>query len=177
MDPLAESFVFLLARHERQIASYVVTLVPQASDAEDVLQEAKVVMWRNFASFEIGTNFVAWARRVAFNQILTMRKKRQRDRLWFSEEFLQTVADETDRASDDLEERRKRLDDCINKLQPEHRRILNLRYQQGSSIEDLAAQVGRTVAALYRLLSRLRSSLHACVGKSGSLEVADGPAV
>ena len=84
------------------------------------------------------------------------------------------MADESERGSDHLEEQRRRLDDCIGNLQPDHREVLRLRYQQGLSIDDLASEVGRTVAALYRLLSRLRSSLHACVGKTGSIEDAHG---
>ena len=56
----AEEFVFLLARHERLLGAYVMTMVPHPADADDILQEAKVVMWRNFAKFERGTNFIGW---------------------------------------------------------------------------------------------------------------------
>jgi RNA polymerase sigma-70 factor (ECF subfamily) len=69
----AEEFVFLLARHERLLGAYVMTMVPHPQDADDILQEAKVVMWRNFTKFEPGTNFGAWARKVAFHQVLAYR--------------------------------------------------------------------------------------------------------
>jgi RNA polymerase sigma-70 factor (ECF subfamily) len=160
----AETFVFLLARHERQVASYVLTLVPSAADADDILQEAKLTMWRCFGEFTPGTNFAAWARKVAFNQILSWRRRKQRDPLQFSEEFLNAVADEAERGSERLEERGRRLEDCIGRLQPEHRRILSLRYQEGLGIDDLAGRVNRTVAAVYRALSRIRAHLHDCVG-------------
>ena len=64
MPDRAEEFVFLLARHERLLGAYVMTMVPHPQDADDILQEAKVVMWRSFAKFELGTNFGAWARKV-----------------------------------------------------------------------------------------------------------------
>lgn len=82
----AEEFVFLLARHERLLGAYVMTMVPHPQDADDILQEAKVVMWRNFGKFELGTNFGAWARKVAFHQVLAYRKRKHRDRLDFSED-------------------------------------------------------------------------------------------
>ena len=92
----AEEFVFLLARHERPLGAYVMTMVPHAQDADDILQEAKVIMWRNFARFESGTNFGAWARKIAFHQVLAFRKRKHRDRLDFSQEFLKVVADEVE---------------------------------------------------------------------------------
>jgi RNA polymerase sigma-70 factor (ECF subfamily) len=168
----AESFVFLLARHERLISSYVLTLVPQVADAEDILQQTKVVMWRQFAQFTPGTNFLAWARKIAFHQILSHRRKRRRDPLQFSDAFLSAVAEEHERATDTLVERERRLAACVDKLQPEHREILELRYGDGVGVEALATRVNRTVAAVYRVLSRIRAHLHACVAQT---EPGEGP--
>jgi RNA polymerase sigma-70 factor (ECF subfamily) len=162
----AEEFVFLLARHERQLGAYVMTMVPAAHDADDILQEAKVVMWRNFASFELGTNFGAWARRIAFNQVLAQRKRRQRDRLDFSESFLRTVADEAETQADRLETRERLLQECVAKLPADHREALYLRYHENLDLDAMAARLDRTVGALYRLLSRIRFVLHECVSKS-----------
>ncbi len=164
-DP-AEEFVFLLARHERLLGAYVMTMVPHPQDADDILQEAKVVMWRHFSKFEPGTNFGAWARKVAFHQVLAYRKRKHRDRLDFSEEFLRTVADEAEASADRLEQRERLLHDCIGKLPADHRDALHLRYHEGRSLEDMAARLDRTVGALYRLLRRVRQVLHECVTKS-----------
>jgi RNA polymerase sigma-70 factor (ECF subfamily) len=162
----AEEFVFLLARHERLLGAYVMTMVPHPQDADDILQEAKVVMWRNFSKFELGTNFGAWARKVAFHQVLAYRKRKHRDRLDFSEDFLRTVSDEVEQSADRLEQRERILHDCVAKLPPDHRDALHLRYQEGLSLEDMAARLERTVGALYRLLSRVRHVLHECVTKN-----------
>jgi RNA polymerase sigma-70 factor (ECF subfamily) len=162
----AEEFVFLLARHERPLGAYVMTMVPHPQDADDILQEAKVVMWRNFSKFEPGTNFGAWARKIAFHQVLAHRKRKQRDRLDFSEEFLGAVASEAETSAEHLERRARLLHDCLAKLPAEHRDVLHHRYHEGLSIEDMAAKSSRTVCALYRLLSRVRQALHECVTKS-----------
>lgn len=164
-DP-AEEFVFLLARHERPLGAYVMTMVPHAQDADDILQEAKVIMWRNFSKFEPGTNFGAWARKIAFHQVLAHRKRKQRDRLDFSEDFLRAVSEEVDRNADRLEQREKLLHDCLAKLPADHRETLYLRYHEGLTVEEMAPRMDRTVCALYRLLSRVRQTLHECVTKS-----------
>ncbi|MGB8168242.1 MAG: sigma-70 family RNA polymerase sigma factor [Chthoniobacteraceae bacterium] len=162
----AEEFVFLLARHERLLGAYVMTMVPHPADADDILQEAKVVMWRHFAKFETGTNFGAWARKIAFHQVLAHRKRKQRDRLDFSEDFLRTVSEEVEASADHLERRAQVLHDCIARLPAEHRDALHLRYHENLSLEDMAARLSRTVGALYRLLSRVRHVLHECVTKN-----------
>jgi RNA polymerase sigma-70 factor (ECF subfamily) len=159
----AEEFVFQLARHERLLAAYVLALVPHAQDADDILQETKVVMWRHFAQFQPGTNFAAWARKIAFHRVLAFRKRRQRDRLEFSDEFLAAVAAEHESATEQLERRDRALQDCLDRLPAAHREVIQLRYQEALPLEAMAARLGRTVAALYRQLSRLRRVLHDCV--------------
>lgn len=162
----AEEFVFLLARHERALGAYVMTMVPHPQDADDILQEAKVVMWRHFSSYQSGTNFGAWARKIAFHQVLAHRKRKQRDRLDFSEEFLRSVADESERNSAVLEQRDRVLHDCVEKLPPDHREVLHLRYHEGLALEEMERRLGRTVCATYRLLSRIRQVLHDCVSRT-----------
>lgn len=162
----AENFVALLARHERLLGAYVMTMVPQPADADDILQESKVVMWRAFDQFEPGTNFAAWARKICFHQVLAYRKRRHRDRLDFSEVFLHAVADEMEHASDHLAERERALQGCLAKLIPDHRQVLELRYLQGLELEAMANRLNRTTTALYRLLSRIRQSLHGCITQS-----------
>src|SRR5262249_34859663 len=80
-----ELFIRLLGQSHRSLHLYVMSLVPNRNDAEDILQQTNLVLWREFHQFEPGTNFTAWACRVAFNQVLAWRKRRQRDRLVFSE--------------------------------------------------------------------------------------------
>jgi RNA polymerase sigma-70 factor (ECF subfamily) len=161
-----DEFVQLLAQNQRRLFVYVHTLVPHHADAEEVLQNTNLVLWREFGTFETGTNFAAWACRVALNQVLAWRKKRQRDRLQFSDELLTTVAAEASEADEALEERSRALAGCVEKLPAEQRELIRLRYAEDSAIEAVAAKVRRTVEATYRALSRVRHSLHECVSRT-----------
>lgn len=160
-----EEFVRLLGQNQRRIFQYVLSLIPKWGDAEEIVQETNLVLWREFGQFQSGTNFTAWACKVAFHQVLAWRKRRQRDRLEFSVEFLEAIAEEADSCADLLEERAQLLSGCIDKLPPQHRDLLRLRYTEGQSIEAIAAKVGRTLDAVYRVLSRIRHALHDCVSK------------
>jgi RNA polymerase sigma-70 factor, ECF subfamily len=161
-----EEFVRLLGQNQRRVFLYVMCLVPNRNEAEEVVQETNLVLWREFANFQSGTNFAAWACRVAFNQVLAWRKRRQRDRLEFSDAFLGAVAEQAADDLDRLEERSQILAGCVEKLQPEQRDLVERRYTHGQAIEQIAGQCGRTVEAVYRALSRIRHALHECVTRT-----------
>jgi RNA polymerase sigma-70 factor (ECF subfamily) len=161
-----DEFVRLLGQNQRRVFLYVMSLVPNWNDAEEVLQNTNLVLWREFGQFQSGTNFTAWACKVAYHQVLAWRKKRQRDRLEFSDAFVDAVAAEAAAKSDALEERSKVLAGCIEKLPAGHRDLLRLRYSEGLEVEAIARQSEKTVDAVYRSLSRIRHALHSCVTKN-----------
>lgn len=163
-----EAFLRLLNEHERKLGIYVTGLIHCPQDAQDILQEGKIVMWRNFDQFELGTNFAAWARKILFYQILAFRRKAKRDRAdSLSDRMLEILSEESESAHREQRwiKREKALEQCITKLSEDHREILEMRYRDESSIERISHRTERTVGAVYRLLSRLRRNLYLCVEK------------
>lgn len=158
-----EYFISELAKVERKLALHTMTMVRNEADAEDILQQAKLVMWRAFGQFTPGTNFSAWARKIILNQVLTYRKKQKRDRLWFNDDILLLVAEEVEESNEALERQQAALKECVTKLSPDHQNILQQRYFGRQSIEDIASASQRTEGAVYRLLSRIRKKLHGCI--------------
>src|SRR5688572_5868985 len=163
-----DEFVRLLGENQRRITLYVMGLVPNWNDAEEIVQETTVVLWQEFAKYESGSNFAAWACKVAYFRVLAWRKRRSRERLQFSSEFLEAISEELAAEPERREERERRLAECVEKLPPDQRKVLTLRYGESCEIEDLAERVGRTVAASYRLLSRIRHNLFECVGRTAA---------
>ncbi|MES2693045.1 MAG: sigma-70 family RNA polymerase sigma factor [Verrucomicrobiota bacterium] len=165
-DEHGEAFLRLLAGHERWLAAYVYSLVSRQADADDILQECKVVMWKQFSSFTAGTNFRAWARTIALHQVLNYRRSEQRKPFsTLDREFIEAIAAEMDKRGEQLERKADGLRDCLRKLPEAHRAIVLSRYYEESSVEDIAAHSGRTVEAVYRLLSRIRVALNACIDR------------
>lgn len=158
-----EEFAALYGAHQRAVVLYLSSLLPTQADVDDVLQESSVVLWREFSSFQSGTNFRAWAFRVAFNQVRAWRKRQQRDRLLFSEEFLSAIAEELNAEHEYLDRRLQLMTQCIENLPPRHRELLSLRYHHGLSVDLLAEKFGKSIDAVYRLLSRIRTAVHHCI--------------
>ena len=167
MDPeRTEEFLALYSEHQRGLMLYIASLLPRSEDVDDVVQETCSVLWREFDSFQRGTNFRAWACTVAFNQVRAWRKKQQRDRLVFSDQFLNAISDELINNSPYYEQRSAKTQDCIRKLPLHHRELVRLRYHVGRSIDELATRFDRSTDAVYRMLSRIRQVLHECVTRS-----------
>jgi RNA polymerase sigma-70 factor, ECF subfamily len=158
-----EDFVRLLMANERRIFAYILALLPNVADAEDVLQETSIVLWRKFPEYQPGTDFTAWAFRIAQNMVRNSRAKHLRCRVKFDEELLAAVADDAERMSEELDLSRSVLSDCVNELPSGDRELLNLRYEAGATIKSVAAMVGRSAEGLYKAMRRIHDALHDCV--------------
>ncbi len=161
----SEEFVRLLKKHERRLNGYVLSLVHNWSDADDIVQDVAVRLWQQFDDFRPGADFGVWACKIAYYQVLTHRKRAGRERLRFSEEFAQAVADEIAVVSAQGGEDQETLRQCLEKLAPPERELLR-DYYSGTPIAQLAEQLGRSAAALYKTLANLRKSLRACVERA-----------
>ena len=170
-EPGAEEYLMLLNEHEHSLAAYVHTLVPVLEDAEDILQSSRITMWKHFSSFEPGTNFSAWARKIALNQILNYRRSEQRRPVFSCDpEFIEAVANEIDRQGSHLNLRSDALNICLAKLPVAHRNTILLRYFEGLGVEEIAEKTNRTTGAVYRLLSRIRTVLNDCITETLSTQ-------
>ncbi len=45
---------------------YIYTLVHISTDSDDLLQQTNLLLWKKHLEYKLGTNFMAWACRIAF---------------------------------------------------------------------------------------------------------------
>ena len=97
--------------------------------------------------------------------MLDFRKKRQRSRVFFSQEMLDRVAETAleQALTLQLDDRREALVGCIGKLSARDRDLLSRRFAEGSTTQSTATQVGRSPDAVYKALARIRQALFDCV--------------
>jgi RNA polymerase sigma-70 factor (ECF subfamily) len=157
------AFLELLTTHERALSIYVHSLVPRDTAAEDILQQTKMLLWKHFDDFQVGTNFLAWARKTAFHQILTHRRQKKREHLPLDEVALEALGMAVTQLAGDVSLRQEALRTCLARLPMEHRQLVQLRYYEDLEIDQVAEKLRRTAGAVYRALSRVRMSLMECV--------------
>jgi RNA polymerase sigma-70 factor (ECF subfamily) len=158
-----EQFVALFVRHEAAVHSFVLTLLPDLVDAEDVVQQASITMWRKFDQYTPGTSFRNWAFQIAKYTAMNHITKTRRDRHRFEAGLLEALAQRAVERSEQLDQQRRALGFCIEKLPPEDRQLLTGCYAEGAKINAFAEQLGRTSNAVYKHLNRLRAGLLKCV--------------
>ena len=161
-----ELFLQLLLAHERRIFAFIFALVPAWSDAEDLLQETSLVLWRKWNEFQPGTDFAAWALTIARYQVLGFRKKQKRERVHFSDETVEMLADQMASLSRASNARWDALESCIEKLSPQDREMIRLRYQPEATTQDVAERVGRSIQAVYKALNRIHGQLLLCIRRT-----------
>lgn len=148
------------------LRGYIGTLLGSIDDVDDVLQETNQHLWEQRTKFEHGTNFKAWAFRVAYFKTLAARRDRAREaRHVFSEEFIERLAQITEQRDDERAVRLEALRGCVSKLRPQDRRLLRVRYIEGGSLSHYARSQSVSAASVHKTISRLRLSLRQCIDR------------
>ncbi len=158
-----EGIVELLTGAQQRLTRYVRTLVPNRADAEEVLQETNLFVWRNADQYELGTNFTAWVCRVAYYQVLSHRKRQARCRLRFSDALIEQLAPSAAKNAAERNDEVEAFEKCVSKLSERDRALIDLRYEPGATVRSVAERVGRSTKAVYNALARIRSWLLECM--------------
>lgn len=165
-----EQFVRLLMANERRIFVYLLSLLPNIADAEDVLQETSVILWRKFSEYRPDTSFTAWAFTIAHNAARNHRAKLHRCKLQFDDQLLDLVASDAATLSEELDFDRVAMVDCVNGLPLSDRELLERRYEDGATIKSVAAAVGRPLEGMYKAMRRIHDVLYDCVQRKLNAE-------
>jgi RNA polymerase sigma-70 factor (ECF subfamily) len=158
-----QRFLSLFLRSEREIFRYVAALVPNVADAEDIVQQTALALWEKFDSYDPNQPFTPWACRFALNKTRQWLERRQRWQALLESGLAEELAQRREELLPEIEARLKHLEGCLNKLPAEQRSIVEGYYYRRESVEKLAQETGRTVAAAYKTLQRIRHTLQTCI--------------
>ena len=158
-----QRFLTLFLRSEREIFRYVAALVPNVGDAEDIVQQAAMSLWEKFDAYDPTQPFTPWACRFALNKARRWIERRQRWQALLDHGLAEELAQRRQELQPEFERRLKHLETCVGKLPPEQRTLVEGYYYERADIESLAERSGRTVAATYKTLQRIRQALQCCV--------------
>lgn len=158
-----EAFLRAYTRHQHTVFSFLLGAVGSFSDAEDLLQEISVVLWRKFDRYDPERPFVAWALGVSKLEVAKyLRTKGRKTTTLLPPDVLEALAKTWARDEGVLREARERLAGCVEKLKPAEQQLLSARYHEGLSQKEIAKQTSRSVGAVNTRLVRIRRQLLAC---------------
>lgn len=160
-----ERFVQEFTGCQARLYAYIAMLVGDTTAASDVLQETNLVIWRKASEYVEGTDFAAWACAIARFQVLAHLRDTGRDRHLFDETLIAQLAGEAESFAEQIDARHNALRNCLQKLTAHQRALVKARYTQGESIQQVAADLGRTSGSIKKALSRIRQQLFECIQK------------
>jgi RNA polymerase sigma-70 factor (ECF subfamily) len=156
---------YLLVR--KPLYAFIYVLTHNAADTDDIFQEASSILWRKFEQFEEGTNFLAWAKQIARNLVMDLRKKRvRRPVLDLDDNTLDLLAFRYQRIQDQIEDRIEALKRCVARLEAGDRDLIKATYQDGKPVKKIAKKSNVSVQRIYKRLGGIQGILLRCVRRS-----------
>ena len=165
-----QRFLSLFLRSEREVFRYVAALVPNVADAEDIVQLTALALWEKFHAYDPGQPFTPWACRFALNKTRKWLERRQRWQALLEGGLAEELAQRREELRPEMDLRLRHLDGCLRKLPVDQLTLIEGYYYRRDDMEKLASNSGRTVAATYKMLQRVRLALQACIENSGKPE-------
>jgi RNA polymerase sigma-70 factor (ECF subfamily) len=160
---ISQDFVARLTACQQSLYAFIHSLVPNASDARDILAETNLALWRKREEYDPKRDFWPWACRFARLQVLAFRKQQQRDRLVFKEDVIDLLASEAEAVTATSDRANAALESCLGEIDARRQELLRKRYADGHSVKRLSAEMNLSVGAMADLLYRVRLQLARCI--------------
>ncbi len=161
----AETITGLMMKHFDALLRYVIVLVGNETDARDIMQETSMALVRKAADYDSNRPFVPWACRFAYLETLKFREKSGRHPILLEDDVLEVVAIDQAEALETAHPAREALDACLEKLPPEDRKLLLLRYRDEVPTDAIGPELGMSRRSVFRQLKKVRQNLQVCIRK------------
>src|SRR5690349_14557951 len=124
--PTAEQqrFLALFLRSEKELYRYVAALVPNISDAEDIVQQTALALWEKFDAYDPALPFTPWACRFALNKARQWIERRQRWQTLLQGGLAEELLERREALRPEFEMRLGHLEKCLGRLPNEQRKLV-----------------------------------------------------
>jgi len=154
-----EAFNLLLKKYQQKIYWHVRRMVIDHDDADDIVQDVFVKIWKNLPSFRNDAQLYTWMYRIATNECITfLNKKKQKNNISLDDvdyELADTLSSSDQFSGDQIQ---RKLQEAILTLPDKQRLVFNMKYFDDMKYEEMSDVLGTSVGAL-------KASYHLAVKK------------
>jgi RNA polymerase sigma-70 factor (ECF subfamily) len=168
----AECFGVLMDRHLAAVRGRIRRMTRSISDADDIMQEVQLKIWRHLGSYRSESSFRTWMTRVAINEALQFYRKADRFPLVLDPAELAelTSPSESPFQACVRAELTERLKAAVERLPAKHKQVVVLHNLQELSLQETAQELQATTPAVKTQLFRAKAALSkALLRESGGL--------
>ncbi len=145
------------------VSSFVSSMVHDFAARDDILQETIAAAVESFDKYDPDKPFVGWILGIARNQAGLYRRKSHRDRLFFDDSVVDSLASAFAEIPANEVHKLEFLRGCLEKLTERDRRLCDLRYEQDLRPAGIATLMGMTSNTVSKALQRVRDQLRSCI--------------
>ena len=157
----------LFVDHLPALKRFILSLLPNRSEADDVVQEVFLTVTTKANEFVLGSNFKEWLFAIARFKVLEHLRRAKRDPHVLTDSVIEKLADEAEEVDPEEESLTLRaLAKCIEKLAPKRKQAIELQYRGNCTPPEIAERLGWGVNSVNVTLSRARADLRACVQRA-----------
>ncbi len=155
-----EAFRLLLKKYQQKIYWHVRRMVIDHDDADDVVQDIFVKVWKNLGNFREDSQLYTWLYRIATNECITfLNKKKQKQNVSLDDDttayLAETLADGNYFNGDKAQ---MKLQQALLTLPEKQKLVFNMKYFEDMKYEEISELLGTSVGAL-------KASYHLAVKK------------
>lgn len=164
----AECFAALMDRHLAAVRRRIGSLVRSETDADDVLQDVSLKVWRRLSTFRAESSFRTWMTRVAVNEALQAYRREQRTPHLQAFGNLDDLVSPGESPHQSLArvEVTQAVRSAVAELPAKYRQVLILRDLEERSAQETAQSLQSTISAVKTRLFRARLMLLAALQRS-----------
>ena len=161
-----------MRRYQRPIISLIARLVSDRALAEDLAQETFVKAYRSLAAFDTTRRLSSWLFRIAHNTAIDMRRRsRAQPALEASEDAppgsVEAASATMDADPVEREALGRALSRALQRLRPEYRTAVILRYEEGLAFDEIGHVLGVAEATARSHVHRARKELTRWLSDAG----------
>lgn len=144
------AFTQLVRKYQERLYWHVRRMVVSHDDANDIMQNVFIKVWKSLGSFREEANLYTWLYRIATNESLTwMEQQKKRTSISLSDDEDESISNKLEAEKGfDANKLEWRLQQAIQSLPDKQKAVFNLRYYDEMPYEEMATVLDTSVGAL-----------------------------
>ncbi len=155
-----EAFSALVSKYQEKIYWHVRRMVVDHDDADDLVQEIFIKVWKNLGTFRADAQLYTWLYRIATNECITfLNRKKAQQQVSLDDDTSSYLAETlADTPYFDGNTAQRKLQEALLTLPQKQRQVFNMKYFDDLKYEEISEILGTSVGAL-------KASYHLAVKK------------
>ncbi|MDD5071437.1 MAG: RNA polymerase sigma factor [Patescibacteria group bacterium] len=157
-----DCFLYLMKRYEKKLLAYILKISSFNHDeAEDILQEVFIKIYKNLNDFDTGLKFSSWAYRITHNQVIShYRKVKSRPQavsLDLNDKILANLSSDLDiREEIDISYFKKNVKKILENLDIKYREVLVLKFLEEKGYKEISDILKKPMGTVATLINRAK---------------------